>query len=124
MRSILGFIMARRGKRAGSQRRIALRDEQTEREAIERDFAKRRRKQTGRGGLLNFVRYFCHTLEPKTRPIAEGWVLEAICMHLEAITFGDIESNRLLISSSLIAAPTSARRAAPSAPGSRRGDRV
>jgi hypothetical protein len=27
----------------------------------------------------------------------EGWVVEAICLHLEAITFGDIPSNRLLI---------------------------
>jgi hypothetical protein len=49
------------------------------------------------GGLLNFVRYFWHTLEPKTRPMIEGWVVEAICLHLEAITFGDIPSNRLLI---------------------------
>jgi hypothetical protein len=43
------------------------------------------------------VRYFWHTLEPKTRPMIEGWVVEAICLHLEAITFGDIPSNRLLI---------------------------
>ena len=44
---------------------------------------------------LNFVRYFWHTLEPKTRALVEGWPLEAICLHLEALTFGDIPSNRL-----------------------------
>ena len=71
--------------------------ERKERQAIERDFEKLRNKQTGRGGLLNFVRYFWHTLEPKTRPLVEGWPLEAICIHLEALTFGEIESNRLLI---------------------------
>jgi hypothetical protein len=47
--------------------------------------------------LLQFVRYFWHSLEPKTRPLIEGWPLEAICDHLEAMTFGDIPSNRLLI---------------------------
>jgi hypothetical protein len=73
------------------------RREVRETEAIERDYAKLRRQQTGRGGLLNFVRYFWHTPEPKTRPMIEGWVVEAICLHLEAITFGDIPSNRLLI---------------------------
>jgi hypothetical protein len=64
---------------------------------IARDFAKLRKQQTGRGGLLNFVRYFWHMLEPKTRPLIEGWPIEAICIHLEALTFGDIPSNRLLI---------------------------
>jgi hypothetical protein len=29
--------------------------------------------------------------------LVEGWPLEAICLHLEALTFGDIPSNRLLI---------------------------
>jgi hypothetical protein len=72
------------------------RQESRDRAAVERDFAKLRRQQTGRGGLLNFVRYFWHTLEPKTRPLIEGWPIEAICLHLEAITFGDIPSNRLL----------------------------
>jgi hypothetical protein len=33
-------------------------------------------------------------LEPSTKLI-EGWPLEAICLHLEALTFGQI--NRLLI---------------------------
>ena len=73
------------------------RQESRERAEIERDFEKLRRQQTGRGGLLNFVRYFWHTLEPKTRALVEGWPLEAICIHLEALTFGDIPSNRLLM---------------------------
>jgi hypothetical protein len=71
--------------------------ERVERRKIERDFEKLRNQQTGRGGLLQFVRYFWHTLEPKSRPMVEGWPLEAICNHLEALTFGEIESNRLLI---------------------------
>jgi hypothetical protein len=69
------------------------RRESRDRAAVERDFEKLRRQQTGRGGL----RYFWHTLEPKTRKMVEGWPLEAICLHLEALTFGDIPSNRLLI---------------------------
>jgi hypothetical protein len=66
-----------------------------EQEKIARDFAKLRKQQARRGGLLEFVRYFWHTLEPKTRPLVEGWPLEAICIHLEAVTFGDI--TRLLV---------------------------
>lgn len=42
-----------------------------------------------RGGLLSFVRYFWHILEPGT-PFVEGWPLEAVCQHLEAVTFGEI----------------------------------
>lgn len=42
-----------------------------------------------RGGLLSFVRDFWHILEPG-QPFIEGWVLEAICEHLEAVTFGEI----------------------------------
>jgi hypothetical protein len=73
------------------------RAEEDERAAIEKNFNKIRRQQTGRGGLLNFVRHFWHALEPKSRKLVEGWPLEAICNHLEALTFGDIQSNRLLI---------------------------
>jgi hypothetical protein len=47
-------------------------DEKQERQKIERDFEKLRRQQTGRGGLFNFVRYFWHSLEPKTRKLIEG----------------------------------------------------
>lgn len=46
------------------------------------------------GGLLEFVRYFWHVLEPTT-PFIDGWVVEAICMHLEAVTRGEI--NRIVI---------------------------
>lgn len=53
-----------------------------------------RNRQTGRGGLLNFVSDFWDILEPATE-LVDGWPLEAICLHLEAVTFGDI--NRLLI---------------------------
>src|ERR1700693_5912640 len=53
-----------------------------------------RARQAKRGGLIEFVRYFWHVLEPVT-PLVEGWALDAICLHLEAVTFGDI--TRLLI---------------------------
>lgn len=53
-----------------------------------------RAKQAKRGGLIEFVRYFWDILEPET-PLVEGWALESICLHLEAVTFGDIK--RLLI---------------------------
>ena len=42
-----------------------------------------------RGGLLSFVRHFWHVLEPGTK-FTGGWVPEAVCEHLEAVTFGDI----------------------------------
>src|SRR5277367_3326241 len=32
-----------------------------------------------RGGLLSFVRYFWHVLEPET-PFVSGWVLEGMCL--------------------------------------------
>jgi phage terminase large subunit-like protein len=51
-------------------------------------------RQACRGGLIHFVRYFWHILEPKTK-LVEGWPLEAICEHLEAVTFGEI--TRLLM---------------------------
>ena len=47
-----------------------------------------------RGGLIDFVRYFWAILEPGTT-FRDGWALEAICEHLEAVTFGEI--TRLLI---------------------------
>lgn len=46
------------------------------------------------GGLVAFVRYFWHVLEPET-PFTDGWPLWAMCEHLEAVTAGEI--NRLLI---------------------------
>lgn len=53
-----------------------------------------RRRQSADGGLIDFVRYFWHILEPKTK-FVEGWAFEAICEHLEAVTRGEIK--RLLI---------------------------
>lgn len=47
-----------------------------------------------RGGLLEFVRYFWPILEPGTK-FVDGWALEAICEHLEAVTSGEI--TKLLI---------------------------
>ena len=47
------------------------------------------------GGLLEFVRYYWPIVEP-ARPLIEGWPLEAICDHLEAVSRGEIK--RLTIS--------------------------
>ncbi len=44
-----------------------------------------------RCGLLSFVKYFWHVLEPET-PFVSGWVLEAVAEHLEAVTFGEIQN--------------------------------
>lgn len=44
--------------------------------------------------LIDFVRWNWATLEPD-RPLVEGWALDAICEHLEAVTNGEIP--RLLI---------------------------
>jgi predicted phage terminase large subunit-like protein len=60
----------------------------------EKDRRRQRKAQRAPGGLLEFVRYFWHTIEPATELI-EGWPLEAICEHLEAVTHGDI--TRLLV---------------------------
>lgn len=46
------------------------------------------------GGLLPFIRYFWHILEP-TEPFVEGWALAAMCAHLEAVDRGEIQ--KLLI---------------------------
>ena len=46
------------------------------------------------GGLIAFVRYFWHVLEPDT-PFVDGWPLHAMIEHLEAVTAGQI--TRLLI---------------------------
>lgn len=47
-----------------------------------------------RGGLIEFIRDFWSVLEPGT-VFRDGWALEAICEHLEAVTFGEI--TRLLM---------------------------
>ncbi len=45
----------------------------------------RKRQSDPNGGLLAFIRYFWHVLEP-VDPFVEGWPLECLCAHLEAIT--------------------------------------
>lgn len=70
-----------------------IRAERRRREAVKNADAIRA-SHTGRGGLLRFVRYFWPVLEPQT-PFVDGWPLEAVCGHLEAVTFGEI--TRLLM---------------------------
>jgi predicted phage terminase large subunit-like protein len=61
----------------------------------EKQFAAERKRQTTRDkGLLAFVKYFWDILEPGTE-FVEGWPVEAVCMHLEAVTRGEIQ--KLLI---------------------------
>lgn len=64
--------------------------------AMKAEFAirKERKAQTGPGGLMNFVRYFWQVIEPETK-LVEGWLLQAIAEHLEAVTFGKI--TRLMV---------------------------
>jgi len=54
--------------------------------AIERELCSR--------SLAEFAKRAWHVLEPAT-PLKWGWALEAICLHLEAVTYGQI--NRLLM---------------------------
>jgi len=49
----------------------------------------REKQSQPEGGLLEFVRYFWHVLEP-VDPFIEGWALECLCAHLEAITRKEI----------------------------------
>ncbi len=53
-----------------------------------------KRRHTGPEGLLEFVKDFWPILEPQTR-FVDGWPLQAICAHLQAVTSGKI--TRLLI---------------------------
>lgn len=45
----------------------------------------------GEDRLYNFVQQMWPVLEPK-KPFIKGWVPEAICEHLEAVTYGDIQN--------------------------------
>ena len=71
-------------------------------DALDRKQAKREQCERGyyddegnwTGGLYSFVKYFWHILEPEN-PMVSGWAMEAICEHLEAVTYGEI--TRLLI---------------------------
>lgn len=53
-----------------------------------------RARQSGPGGLMHFIRYFWSEVEPG-RPFVEGWILDAMCLHLEAVAHGRL--TRLLI---------------------------
>ena len=74
-------------ERVGAKRFDLLLVSELESRALRRSFA-------SPGGLLRFVRHFWPVLEPST-VFKEGWALEAMCVHLEAVADGRI--NRLLI---------------------------
>ncbi len=65
---------------------------------LERRDTKRLQSQRGyydaegvrQGGLIAFVRYFWHVLEPATT-FVDGWPLWALAEHLEACSFGEIK---------------------------------
>lgn len=77
-RLMIGLTEARRRKAKNEHRTRGYRDEDG----------------VWQGGLLSFVRYFWHILEPGTK-FRDGWALEAICEHLEAVTFREV--TKLLI---------------------------
>ncbi len=63
---------------------------------LQREYNRRQLRASfvGEGGLLRFVKHFWHILEPQT-VFVDGWPLEAICDHLQAVSEGRI--TRLLI---------------------------
>lgn len=73
-------------KLAAAYREVELRGERQ----LQSDLGERGRA----GGLMRFVQYFWHVLEPNT-PLVLGMPMEAICLHLEAVSRGEIK--RLLI---------------------------
>jgi len=64
------------------------------RRRIERDLHKTRGHYDAdgkwAGGLLAFTRYFWHIIEPG-RKMVNGWPLEAIAQHLEAVYYGEVQ---------------------------------
>jgi len=84
---MLKAIRAERARRAAEQERERLRND-----------AERIRERCKT--LSGFVREAWHVLEP-TQPYVHGWHIDAICRHLEAITWGEFIrmglENRLLI---------------------------
>jgi predicted phage terminase large subunit-like protein len=60
----------------------------------DRELRAHRASHSRAGGLKRFVQYFWKVLEPETE-LVDGWPLDAICQHLEAVTHGQI--TRLLI---------------------------
>lgn len=75
----------------------ARREAEAQREALKRDSERIRDRSQS---LAGFVREAWHVVEP-TAKFIHGWHIDAICQHLEAITFGKFLdlglSNRLLI---------------------------
>ena len=63
-------------------------------DAERRLIAEAARNEQCRRSLAEFARQAWHVLEPAT-PLKWGWALDAICLHLEAVTNGDIK--RLLM---------------------------
>lgn len=63
-------------------------------ESLVAEVERRKQKKAQQASLLEFVKYFWDVLEPNT-PFVQGWCLEAVCEHLEAVTDGKI--TRLLI---------------------------
>jgi predicted phage terminase large subunit-like protein len=70
---------------------LARREAEERRDALNRDADAIRARCKS---LFGFVKEAWSIIEPKT-PLVTGWVVEAICAHLEAVTRGDI--TRLLI---------------------------
>lgn len=71
------------------------RDKYAKAQALQEVMRRQERKLQGqKGGLMRFVRYFWDVLEPDTA-FQDGWPLEAIALHLEAVAAGAI--TRLLI---------------------------
>lgn len=72
--------------------------ELTDRERLERlavAVSELNRRETIRehstpGGLYRFIKYFWEVLEPQTK-FVDGWVIQAICLHLEAVTDGRLK---------------------------------
>src|ERR1700693_629385 len=59
-----------------------------------------KRRSSGKLTLAQYVREAWHVLHPAT-PLLWGWALDAICLHLEAVTYGRLLdmglTNRLLV---------------------------
>ena len=55
---------------------------------------KAQEKELAESSLYEFVKLMWHVVEP-ANPLIEGWVMEAICLHLEAVTHG--VTQRLII---------------------------
>jgi len=72
---------------ADTRRRLESLQKEAQRRLLRNSFA-------APGGLLRFVKHFWHVLEPQT-VFVDGWPLHAICLHLEAVSRGEI--TRLLI---------------------------